>query len=538
MSKLDCLEAAHNKRVGHVGERTTWKRIQTWFPGSGISYQDVSEHIAKCTTCIKTRLGMRDKLVPIRRTLKPEHLRSAIGIDAVDITPHSKDGYTHINVVINLFTKFVSLYPVRGVTALNLANSVWKHWCSYGHTDMIVSDQGPDLTSKLMEQLVEYMGMRHRFSIADKHANGCERVIGEVVRHLRALAYDFSDQGERLDVFQDPSWIDSVQYILNSEQSSETGYTPFELTFGTYAKEYMEMAQGTMNQSAHARLRVLNTTLKKIHKKSADYQVRLTERRAMTSVPPGKHNRYQPGDMVLFYKGPKVHPKMTHLYTGPYEVKRHVKNDVTCQHMATGETRMFDVESLKIFAGSKEEAYAAARRDQDQHVVRRIVTHRGDILKRSSLVFTTEFEDGELRELPYSLDLFNAIPYEDYCRSKSYLRHLVYSHEEAKRFIKSKTIPKLRLNHDIYVDIMIHGNGWYYKLGLPDPDTITYVSQFKLVRLAKTKLWADVKNVLTDERMRLTAFEFYCYAHLEYQPNSMVLIDQAFKVKYPQVTQE
>ena len=538
MSKLDCLEAAHNKRVGHVGERSTWKRIQTWFPGSGISYRDVSEHIAQCTTCIKTRLGMRDKLVPVRRTLKPEHLRSAIGIDAVDITPHSKDGYTHINVVVNLFTKFVTLYPVKGVTALNLANSVWKHWCSYGHTDMIVSDQGPDLTSKLMEQLVEYMGMRHRFSIADKHANGCERIIGEVVRHLRALAYDFSDQGERLDVFEDPSWIDSVQYILNSEVSSETGYTPFELTFGTYAKEYMDMAQGNLNTSAHTRLRVLNTTLKKIHKKSADYQVKLTERRAMTSVPPGKHNKYQPGDMVLFYKGPKVHPKMTHLYTGPYKVQRHVKNDVTCQHMATGEIRLFDVESLKIFAGSEEEAYAAARRDQDQHVIKRILTHRGDILKRSTLVFTTEFEDGEVRELPYSLDLFNAIPYEDYCRSKTYLRHLVYSHEEAKQFIKEKTIPKLRPGHDVYLNIMLYGNDWFYQLGLPDSDTVTYVSKCSLLKLGKSKSWASLKNTVNEERLRLNAFEFYCYAHLEYDPNNMVLIDEAFVVKYPQVVQK
>ena len=538
MSKQECLEAAHNKSVGHVGERTTWKRIQTWFPGSGISYKDVAEFISQCTTCLKTRLGMRDKLVPVRRTLKPEHLRSAIGIDAVAITPHGKDGYTHINVVVNLFTKFVSLYPVKGVTALNLANSVWKHWCSYGHTDVIVSDQGPDLTSRLMEHLVEYMGMRHQFSIADKHANGCERIIGEVVRHLRALAYDHSDQGERLDVFEDPSWIDSVQYILNSEVSSETGYTPFELTFGTYAKEYMEMAKGTLSQTAHARLRILNSALKKINKRSSEYQAKLIKSRVKTGALPEKHNRYQPGDMVLYYKGPKAHPKMTHLYAGPFKVKRHVKNDVSCQHMATGETKLFDVQDLKIFPGSEEEAYAAARRDQDQHVIKRIVTHRGDILKRSTLVFTTEFEDGDIRELPYSTDLFNSIPYEEYCRSKQFLKHLVYNSEQAKVFIKQKTIPKLRINHAIYLNIMIYGNEWYYSLGLPDPDTVTYVSKFQLTKLNKANSRADIYNPMTKENHRLKAFEFYCYAHLEFDPNTMVLIDEAFVIKYPQVMQD
>jgi hypothetical protein len=49
---------------------------------------------------------------------------------------------------------------------------------------MILSDQGPDLTSGLYTQLVEYMGMRHVFSIADKHANGVERTMVRVSEEL------------------------------------------------------------------------------------------------------------------------------------------------------------------------------------------------------------------------------------------------------------------------------------------------------------------------------------------------------------------
>jgi hypothetical protein len=206
--------------------------------------------------------------------------------------------------------------------------------------------------------------------------------------------------------------------------------------------------------------------------------------------------------------------------------------------MATGETKLFDVQDLKIFPGSEEEAYAAARRDQDQHVIKRIVTHRGDVLKRSTLVFTTEFEDGDIKELPYSMDLFNSIPYEEYCRSKQYLRHLVYNNEQAKLFIKEKKIPKLRINHAIYLNIMIYGNGWYYSLGLPDPDTVTYVSKFKLTKINKAGSRADIFNPMTKENHRLKAFEFYSYAHLEFDPNTMVLIDEAFVIKYPQVMQE
>ena len=84
---------------------------------------------------------------------------------------------------------------------------------------MIVSDKGTDLSSKLMEELVKLMGMRHVFSITDRHVNGTERVIGEVVRHLRAIVYD-----KRLpNVFDEPTVLPSVQHILNDHLSHETG---------------------------------------------------------------------------------------------------------------------------------------------------------------------------------------------------------------------------------------------------------------------------------------------------------------------------
>ena len=536
MTKQQCLEAAHNKNVGHMGERTTWKRIQKWFPGSGISYQQVAEFVASCPSCIKTRLGMQDKLTPIYRTLKTSDARTAIGIDAVEITPHGKDGYTHINVIVNLFTKFVFLHPVKGVTALNLANSVWKYWTHFGHTDAIISDQGPDLKSKLMQQLVEYMGMRHRFSIADKHANGSERIIGEVVRHLRSKVYDSSAQGTKNDVFEDPSWLDSVMYSLNSEVNSETGYTPFELTFGTQATDYMKLAKGNLPPDAHARLRILNSQLLDLQSSSQKYQQELTQKRASAGVPQDKHNTYQPGDLVLFDKGPKVHPKMSHRYAGPYEVKKHIKNDVTCQHLATGEVKLFDVESLKIYGGARDTAFDAARRDQDQHVIQRIVTHRGDVKKRTDLVFTVEFADGDIKDLEYSKDLFDSIPYEDYCRSKPYLKHLLFNTKEANNFIKSHQLPQLKTNQIVYLDIMIYGNGWYYKLQLPDPDTTTYVSRFRITKVSKSHV--DMVNPMTNDNHRLKAYDFYCFVHLEFDSANMTLIDEAFVVKYPQVTQE
>lgn len=535
LSQQDCLLSVHNGKVGHMGERTTWLRLNKEFPGHNIPFKLVAEFVAACPNCNKTRLGMRDALVPIIRTLKPPKTRSAIGIDALEITPHSKEGYTHLNVIVNLFTKFVALYPVKGVTALNLARCVWSYWCRFGHTDMVITDQGPDLNSHLFQELTSYMGMRHTFSIVDKHANGVERINGEIVRHLRALVYDDSIDGIRQDIFEDPTKIDSVAYILNSEKSSETGYTPFELTYGSLSQPYLEMAKGELKEKAHNFMVNLDADLKSMQDKSRIYQDSLIAGRRDKGVPPDQHNRYQPGDFVLFDKGSKVTPKMAHRYLGPYSVKNHVDNDVTVQHMATGEIKKFDVQDLKIYGGTLEQAEAMARRDSDQHVIKEITDFQGDPEVRTTLSFTVTFMDGDVREVPYSTDLFESIPYEDFCNSRKYLKHLLHKTSAAKEFIKEKKatpIKDLVQGDDVYLDIRVYGHGWYRELKLPDAHTTTYVTKMRITKLRGKVI--HVLDPISGDKLNMDSYGAYCWLHKEFDPSSMVLIDQNFRQQYPQ----
>ena len=536
----DALQQVHNARVGHLGGRATWIRLNKQFPGHGIPYKVVEDFIAKCPNCVKTRLAMKEALIPIVRNLKPPSARSAIGIDAVEITPHGADGYTHINVVVNLFTKLVYLEPVKGVTALNLANTVWKYWSYYGHTDLIISDQGPDLTSDLFKQLTEYMGVRHTFSIANRHANGCERIIGEVVRHLRALVYENSKRVERKDVFEDPSWIPSAQYILNSEVSSETGYSPFELTFGSNDLEYLTMNIQTLPERAHARLTALNEQLEGLRAASKTYQQQLASERAGEGVHPDKQNRYQPGDFILFDKGAKVHPKMSHRYMGPFVVKTQYKNDIDCQHLATGQVVRVSVTDVKLFPGDRETAYSMALRDQDQHVIDKILYYRGDRESRSTLIFTVRFQDGDVREVPYSKDLFDSVPYADFCSSKRYLYHLIYPAEGAKKYIsdiRRQSITQFKPGDHAYVDLRIYGDVWYDGLQLPDSHLLTYVApiQFTHWYHRSSRRVLSVKDLLTLRTYRYDNYLVHCFVHPELDTSTMVLVDKDLATRYPQV---
>ena len=232
--------------------------------------------------------------------------------------------WSTIYVVVNLFTKFVSLSPGTTVSAENLVKAIWLHWTNFGHTDMIISDLGSDLNSKVFESLVKLMGMRHTFSIADSHANGSERTIKEVVRHLRALAYDKRIE----DIYDDPLIIPSIQYMLNSLRSSESAYSAFELTFGTQDVLYTDLLIVADNFSPQQKLlQRLISIIASLREASTKYQRSLDKER-VDSQDLSKQNMYQTGDYVMFDTGPKPKPKMSSRHRGPFRVIAQVKNDV------------------------------------------------------------------------------------------------------------------------------------------------------------------------------------------------------------------
>jgi hypothetical protein len=540
MTVQECFDKVHNGEVGHVGAKKTWNRFNETFSGHAVPFRVIEELVASCDNCIKTRLGMKDVLLPIVRTLKPPHFRCAIGIDAVEITPHSKDGYTHINVIVNLHTKHMFLHPVKGVTGLSLASSVWKYWSHFGHTDMVISDLGPDLNSTMFEQLCTYMGMRHVFSIADRHANGCERIIGEVVRHLRALVYDKSARKADLDVFGDPSWIDSIMYLHNSECTSETSFSPNQLTFGSDANKYLTMGKEGLPTSPTDRLLALDEHLSELRRRSNVYQVKLVAERAVHGTPADKQNLYQPGDFILFDKGAKVHPKMSHRYYGPYEVKSQIKNDITAQHLVTHQVMPFDVRDVKLYPGSRERAFAMAMRDHDQHLIDTIVSYTGDRELRSSMIFTIRYMDGDIREVPFSQDLFDSQPYEDFCKRQAHTYHLVHTTKLANQWISEVRNHEITLctpGDHIYVNIRIFGDMWYDDLCLPNSALNTYVAQFSCTPWyhRTSKKIISVVDTLTRKTYRFNAYQVFCFVHSEFNPATMVLIDNDFVLLYPQV---
>eukprot|EP01040_Poterioochromonas_malhamensis_P007212 gene7212-biopygen1317 len=364
----ELLRRVHGGRMGHYGARRTWKLLGTFFPGHHIPYHVVEEFVATCPICQKSRLGMTDSIQPVVRHLKPEGRRSMVGVDTLTITPPDKNGFKYLVVIVNHFTKFAVLVPTKTKDALTVAHALFTYFATFGLVDCIISDPGSEYENQLLEHLHSWLGIRHRFSLVERHeSNGVEGTNKQILRHLRALVLD-----ERV-VSHWVSLIPFIQFMLNSTDNSETGVIPYHAHFGTADETYcrLPLPDGThegregdgtvsidpadfdiknMAKLTQAYLSALDKNLAVLYKISKEYQAKIALERTK-DTPSDKQNTYQKGDFVLWQRNPDdpLPTKLTTPFVGPFEVLEQYKNDVECRHVLHGNIQKFHVSRLKLF---------------------------------------------------------------------------------------------------------------------------------------------------------------------------------------------
>jgi len=404
---------------------------------------------------------------------------------------------------------------------------------------MIISDQGPDLNSVLFNELCALMGMRHSFSIANRHVNGVERELKEVMRHLRAMVY-----AQRVtDVFEDPTMVPSAQYIINSLISSETSLSPFEITFGTQSLIYEELLKNHDLEPTHLLLKRLNENLATLRAASKDYQDQLVKKRAAKGPTEHTQNRYQPGDYVTFDAGPKPNPKLSTRLKGPYRVEHQTKNDVHCRHLITDAITQYSVTDLEPFFGTKEQAFEAALRDQEQFVVLEVLSYSGNCKRRTQMSFTLRFSDGDIVERAWSPDI-QCEAYHKFCISKPYLYHLSLDTTLADQFIhdiRKRDITNVSVGDTVFVDLRFFSDDWYEQLGLPDWRTSSYVVEFvytKWYHKNQSKKKISATFTLANHSFGMDTYCVYCWgSHKIFDATTMILVDKAMIASFPRIVE-
>jgi hypothetical protein len=484
-------------------------------------------------------LGFVNNLPDVVRHLIPPAGRHTVGIDTLTL-PTDENGYTYLIVIVVMATKLAKIMASRDKSANSTAMALFFYCTTFGVPDELRSDRGSDFTSEVISLLLRWLGMEHTLAITDRHQScGVEGTNREVLRHLSALCFDERIFGKWADHTVTP-WL---EYTLNSTPSSETGgYTPFELTFGSDAHKYFNLKEhaNPSELRQHELLSELNSNLQAIRSASAEYQAKLIAER--TKDNPEFPNTYQPGDLVLYEHHHKATKLMPTFY-GPYEVLEQYKNDIQCKHLVMDNIVTIPNNKAKLYVGSYEDAYEAAKRDYDQYVVAKVVAYVGDPAKRTECSFLVTYETGVTLWQAWNSQLHSTTAFEDFCRSRRPLLPLLYSPQVARKRLSEINRSDIDIDViypgvSVYLDYRFYGHDHHNDIGLPDGDQKHYVFHCTYLDWTHPQKFKKItlRNNLTSEPLTLNASSVYLWGStLDFDESYMVLIDLQLCRTHPEI---
>ena len=154
----DCIAGG-----GHQGFERTYASLRNKYYWPSM-YEDIRQYVRTCEVCQQSKRAFNTKPPP----LQPQAVDDVFGRWQMDILsglPTTKDKYKHILVMVDSYSKWVELFPLRTQEAQEVATVIFREIISrYGAMRSILSDRGRNFMSKLVQALAEMFDIKQHFT--------------------------------------------------------------------------------------------------------------------------------------------------------------------------------------------------------------------------------------------------------------------------------------------------------------------------------------------------------------------------------------
>jgi len=405
------IKQVHNDRAGHVGKLRTYRRLRRlpgfpWEQPTEALHAGVVAWCEGCLTCQKV-WSLRGRPQGPGGAIIRQRPFTEVSIDLVVLKHADRDGNRYILNVVDSFSRFSELFPLRTGDAESVAECLFSVYNRYGRPRRMRADGAKAFHGSVLKELNRMVGVENHVTLAySPYQNGQnERQNQEIGRHLRAMVL-----GDVLGPNSRNRWgtlVSVAQRILNNTVHGDIMATPNELLLGGYGDSEMAMfqedpavAEGE-EVAPGAYAQELEEAQFKLLAKSEEHQEQVL-RAAATKAQGGSQRQITEGQYVLALRGgfggrPKE--KLQCKYMGPYLVLQRpdpTHSVVKCLHLATRETVSFHMDTLQICNMSHFSDAAGAvpyaERDDWTYTVDRILSHRPRGLRRRRAKRDYEFE--------------------------------------------------------------------------------------------------------------------------------------------------
>lgn len=222
---------------GHLGTKRAKAQLQKRFfwPGWSADVRLAKQRCQRCARFQKPRPSRQGELQPLLTGEPWERL----GIDVTGPHPTSSKGNVYILTVIDHFTKWVELFPMRNQEAATVAKIIVDRViCVHGCPLQILTDQGPNFESNLFQELCRLLAIdKIRTTAYQPSTNGN---IERFHATMHSMIAKWVSQNQR-------NWdqtLPAVAFAYRTSVQESTGFTPFFLMHGREARIPADLVYG------------------------------------------------------------------------------------------------------------------------------------------------------------------------------------------------------------------------------------------------------------------------------------------------------
>lgn len=229
---------------------------------------DIRQYVQKCETCKAckpTNVIQRSPMGTFREPTRPFEI---VYVDFVGPLPRSKAGHAYMFVVVDSFTKFVHIQPMRQATAQAAVKCLRDHiFLLFGTPKFLVSDNGPQFISSTFKTFLESFNVTTWYtSRYHPQANATEAANKTVETAIRSYLKDDANH---------KNWdahLTEIACAMNTARHTSTMLSPFEALFGRHmcnsGKDYTretndDDAPATHNETMANIRKIVSSNLRK-----------------------------------------------------------------------------------------------------------------------------------------------------------------------------------------------------------------------------------------------------------------------------------
>ena len=199
-------------RTFHYHQKEDLVKRDYYFPNIKKCVETVGNNCIQCILVNKHREKAEGflNLIPKDRSLSTYH------IDFLGPLPTTNENYNHIFSVIDAFSKFVWLYPVKSTTAHDALQKLKQQQTVFGYPKRLISDRGPAFLSKEFKDYCESEKIEHiPIMTGIPRGNGqVERLHATIIPILSKLSINGLNKSYK--------HVEAIQRTINEMTSRKT----------------------------------------------------------------------------------------------------------------------------------------------------------------------------------------------------------------------------------------------------------------------------------------------------------------------------